>query len=155
VIRASVWAACLATTTVAAHAAGVVAVAMMAGDLPIDTGKPDQGFEGYRFVALNLCAHDTAKAHALLQQAGCLPCDITFVISTWQVGRDGVDKHPDVAGINARKSVQDPFYGLIRHVSRAQWSPAGSNWGHYQDAETEDLVARIDGEFDEAEPADE
>lgn len=130
--------------------------------------------------------YDPKKAHALLQEAGCLPCDVTFVISTsgsgqmqplpmnelvkaqleevgfrvkldvmdWnalgQVGRDGIDKHPDDAGINASKAVQDPFYGLIRHVSRAQWAPAGSNWGHYEDTETEAMVSAITGEFDVA-----
>jgi peptide/nickel transport system substrate-binding protein len=131
-----------------------------------------------------LYKYDLKKAHALLQEAGCLPCDVTFVISTsgsgqmqplpmnelikaqleeagfrvkfdvmdWnalgQVGRDGIDKHPDDAAINGSKAVQDPFYGLIRHVTRAQWAPVGSNWGHYQDAETEDLAARIYAEFD-------
>jgi ABC-type transport system substrate-binding protein len=127
---------------------------------------------------------DPEKAHALLEEAKCLPCDVTLVISTsgsgqmqplpmnelvkaqlevvgfrvkldvmdWnalgQVGRDGIDKHPDDAAINASRAVQDPFYGLIRHVSRAQWAPAGSNWGHYEDAQTEDLVSRITREFD-------
>ncbi len=127
---------------------------------------------------------DPKRAHALLEAAHCLPCDVKLVISTsgsgqmqplpmnelvksnleavgfrvtldvmdWnalgQVGRDGIDKHPDDAAINASKAVQDPFYALIRHVARAQWAPVGSNWGHYQDADTEALVARINAEFD-------
>ena len=37
-----------------ARAAGVLTVAMTAGDLPVDTGTPDQGFEGLRFVGYNL-----------------------------------------------------------------------------------------------------
>lgn len=37
-----------------AQAQGTLTVAMTAGDLPITTGTPDQGFEGYRFVGLNL-----------------------------------------------------------------------------------------------------
>src|SRR5271167_402174 len=40
-----------------AHAAGaesVLTVAMTAGDIPLTTGNPDQGFEGYRFVGYNL-----------------------------------------------------------------------------------------------------
>jgi peptide/nickel transport system substrate-binding protein len=37
-----------------AEAGGTVTVAMTAGDLPIDVGNPDQGFEGYRFVGYNL-----------------------------------------------------------------------------------------------------
>src|SRR6516165_5336040 len=37
-----------------AQAGGTVTVGMTAGDLPITTGNPDQGFEGYRFVGYNL-----------------------------------------------------------------------------------------------------
>ena len=37
-----------------AGAEGVLTVAMTAGDLPVDTGNPDQGFEGFRFVGWNL-----------------------------------------------------------------------------------------------------
>src|SRR5947208_11764506 len=38
----------------AARAAGTLTVGMTAGDLPVTTGNPDQGFEGYRFVGYNL-----------------------------------------------------------------------------------------------------
>ncbi len=38
----------------AASAQGVLKVGMTAADLPITTGNPDQGFEGYRFVGYNL-----------------------------------------------------------------------------------------------------
>ncbi len=37
-----------------ALAAGTLTVGMTAGDLPVTTGNPDQGFEGYRFVGYNL-----------------------------------------------------------------------------------------------------
>ena len=43
---------CLAPQPAAAE--GVLTVAMTAGDLPVTTGNPDQGFEGFRFVGLNL-----------------------------------------------------------------------------------------------------
>src|SRR5216684_1427560 len=33
---------------------GTVIVGMTAGDIPLTTGNPDQGFEGYRFVGFNL-----------------------------------------------------------------------------------------------------
>src|SRR5690242_19236536 len=36
------------------EAAGTLTVAMTAGDIPVTTGNPDQGFEGYRFVGYNL-----------------------------------------------------------------------------------------------------
>src|SRR3954449_7865248 len=38
----------------AAWAGGILTVGMTAGDLPVTTGNPDQGFEGYRFVGYNL-----------------------------------------------------------------------------------------------------
>src|SRR5258708_8217022 len=53
-IRTALLSIGLASVTVTAHAGGVVTVAMTAGEVPIDTGTPDQGFEGYRFVAFNL-----------------------------------------------------------------------------------------------------
>jgi hypothetical protein len=37
-----------------AFAGGSLTVAMTAGDIPVTTGNPDQGFEGYRFVGYNL-----------------------------------------------------------------------------------------------------
>ena len=39
---------------VAVQAGGVLTVGMTAGDIPVTTGNPDQGFEGYRFVGYNL-----------------------------------------------------------------------------------------------------
>ncbi|HVA15871.1 MAG TPA: ABC transporter substrate-binding protein [Stellaceae bacterium] len=39
---------------VGAHAESVLRIAMTAGDIPDWTGQPDQGFEGYRFVAFDL-----------------------------------------------------------------------------------------------------
>jgi len=43
----------LATSSVA-WAGGTLIVGMTAGDIPVTTGNPDQGFEGYRFVGYNL-----------------------------------------------------------------------------------------------------
>jgi len=43
----------LATSSVA-WASGTLIVGMTAGDIPVTTGNPDQGFEGYRFVGYNL-----------------------------------------------------------------------------------------------------
>ena len=40
--------------TGSACAGGTLTVAMTAGDIPVTTGNPDQGFEGYRFVGYNL-----------------------------------------------------------------------------------------------------
>src|SRR6516165_11845099 len=43
-----------ATPAGSAYAGGTLTVAMTAGDIPVTTGNPDQGFEGYRFVGYNL-----------------------------------------------------------------------------------------------------
>src|ERR1700761_6549958 len=43
-----------ALTAPVANAESVLRIAMTAGDIPDWTGEPDQGFEGYRFVAFNL-----------------------------------------------------------------------------------------------------
>lgn len=39
---------------VSARAESVLTVGMTAGDIPVTTGNPDQGFEGFRFVGYNL-----------------------------------------------------------------------------------------------------
>jgi peptide/nickel transport system substrate-binding protein len=47
--------ACAASLQIGhAQAQGVLKIGMTAADLPITTGNPDQGFEGYRFVGYNL-----------------------------------------------------------------------------------------------------
>lgn len=40
--------------SVPVQAAGTLVVGMTAGNIPVTTGNPDQGFEGYRFVGYNL-----------------------------------------------------------------------------------------------------
>ncbi|MGE0417853.1 MAG: ABC transporter substrate-binding protein [Acetobacteraceae bacterium] len=131
-----------------------------------------------------LYKHDVAKAKALLKEAGCLPCKVTFAISTsgsgqmqplpmnelvksnmeeagfevtlktmdWNalldIGRAGVDKFPEINGINISRQTQDPFNALVRHVWTGAWAPAGSNWGHYGTPEMDKLVTEIMAEFD-------
>ncbi len=77
---------------------------------------------------------------------------VTFDVMDWNalldVGRGGADKFPKIHGINISRAAQDPWYGLIRHVQRAQWAPAGANWGKYSDDITEDLIAKVGAEFD-------
>jgi ABC-type transport system substrate-binding protein len=129
--------------------------------------------------------YDPKKARALLQQAGCLPCKVTFGISTsgsgqmqplpmnelvkaqmeeagfqvtiqsmdWNalldVYRAGVDKYPDYDGLNFSRGLMDPVNAIIKLVGRAYWAPAGSNWGHYENPESEKLIGQIFEEFDD------
>jgi len=46
--------AAAAAVSPAGNAAGVLTVAMTAGDVAVTTGTPDQGFEGFRFVGWSL-----------------------------------------------------------------------------------------------------
>src|ERR1700722_12223133 len=46
--------AAMALGAVTARAESVLRIAMTVSDIPDWTGQPDQGFEGYRFVAFNL-----------------------------------------------------------------------------------------------------
>ena len=56
------------------HAESVLTVGMTAGDIPLTTGNPDQGFEGFRFVGYNLydalANWDLSCSRAVGYQAG-------------------------------------------------------------------------------------
>ena len=129
---------------------------------------------------------DLAKAKALLKEANCVPCKITFAISTSGSGqmqplpmneliksqleeagfqvtlqvmdwnallaltRAGVDTAPNVDGINVSRALMDPINGMTRFIQKAQWAPAGGNWGHFATDETEAMVATAFNEFDTA-----
>ena len=60
-----------------AQAQGVLTVAMTAVDILVTTGSPDQGFEGFRFVAPN--PHD-ALVKSQLDEAGF---DVTLQVMDW------------------------------------------------------------------------
>ena len=74
----------------AAQAGGTLVVGMTAGDLPITTGNPDQGFEGYRFVGYNL--YDSLILWDLSRTAADKATDIKPGLATeWHVD-EGNDK---------------------------------------------------------------
>jgi len=65
------------------------------------------------------------------------------------VGIKGREKYPQYSGINISRATQDPGYGLLRFVTKQQWSPAGGNWGWYVNQEIEDLTAEAMRTFDD------
>jgi peptide/nickel transport system substrate-binding protein len=77
---------------------------------------------------------------------------VTFKVMDWnsliEVGRSGVVKYPEIDGYNGSRALLDPMSALIKPVWKFHWSPAGANWGHFYDPETEDLVSQILNEFD-------
>src|SRR5437879_2010742 len=93
-VRAAVWlparamgaallAFAVATPPGSAEAVGTLTAGMTAGDLPVTTGNPDQGFEGYRFVGYNL--HDALVLWDL-SGAGDQAADIKPGLATeWHV----------------------------------------------------------------------
>ncbi len=125
---------------------------------------------------------DLPKAKALLKEAGCVPCKVTFAISTSGSGQmqplpmneliksqleeagfqvtlqvmdwnallamSRVPPPPGVDANNVSRSIQDPIAGITRFTQKAQWSPNGSNWGHYYTPEMEGLITAAFNEFD-------
>ena len=121
----------------------------------------------------------------MLKEANCLPCKVTFGISTsgsgqmqplpmnelvkaqleeagfevslqaidWNtlldIYRGGVDKNPNYDGLNFSRGLLDPVNAIIKLAGKAYWAPAGSNWGHYENPESERLISEIFSEFDE------
>jgi ABC-type transport system substrate-binding protein len=84
--RHALWlfAAALLLGAADARAGGTLIVGMTAGDLPITTGNPDQGFEGYRFVGYNL--YDSLVLWDLSAKGADKAADIKPGLATeWQV----------------------------------------------------------------------
>src|SRR5258708_39757344 len=54
ILRAGTVALGLANVSVPAGAESVLTIGMTAGDIPLTTGNPDQGFERFPFVGFNL-----------------------------------------------------------------------------------------------------
>ena len=97
-------AAPIAMTAVGPAAAqGVLTVAMTAGDMPVTTGNPDQGFEGFRFVGYNL--YDALSTWDLSKRDK--PSDIKPGLATELAGRSGqpqpLDLQPAPRGEMARR----------------------------------------------------
>lgn len=72
------------------------------------------------------------------------------MINLWRAG--ATDPASEGAhSINFTYFIQDPFTGLIRHLSCDLIAPNGTNWGHYCDPDMEALLAKIRSSFDPAE----
>jgi len=58
-------------------------------------------------------------------------------------------QEPEYDGLNFSRGLLDPVNAIIKLVGRAYWAPAGSNWGHYENAQSEALINDFFNEFDE------
>jgi len=80
--------------------------------------------------------------------------DVEFVVVEWNqminLWRAGATD-PGCQGaesINFSYFIQDPFTGLIRHLSSKLIAPNGTNWGHYTDPDMDALFDEIRTTFD-------
>ncbi|MBU1835442.1 MAG: ABC transporter substrate-binding protein [Alphaproteobacteria bacterium] len=69
------------------------------------------------------------------------------MINIWRAGAAD-DSSQGAQSINFTYFIQDPFTGLIRHLSCDLIAPNGTNWGHYCDPEMEELIKQIRTTFD-------
>ncbi|WP_424177113.1 ABC transporter substrate-binding protein [Yoonia sp. TsM2_T14_4] len=90
----------------------------------------------------------------LQQNLAQVGIDVEFVVVEWNqminLWRAGAED-PSVEGamsINFTYFIQDPFTGLIRHLSCDLIAPNGTNWGHYCDPEMQGLFDQIKNTFD-------
>ncbi|WP_245293328.1 ABC transporter substrate-binding protein [Mongoliimonas terrestris] len=88
------------------------------------------------------------------QNLAAVGIDVTFEVVEWNtminIWRAGA-KSENALGtqsINFSYFIQDPFTGLIRHLSCDLIAPNGTNWGHYCDPEMDALFKEIRGTFD-------
>jgi peptide/nickel transport system substrate-binding protein len=65
-----------------------------------------------------------------------------------EIARGGVDKFPDIDGLNGSRAVLDPEAAILRTASKKFWTPNGSNWGHFYTPETEALIEQAFSTFD-------
>ncbi|MDP2355700.1 MAG: ABC transporter substrate-binding protein [Beijerinckiaceae bacterium] len=72
------------------------------------------------------------------------------LINIWRAGANHNSSRV-ATGMNYSYFIQDPFTGFIRHLQCDLQPPAGTNWGHYCDAEMDKLFNAIRNTFDAAE----
>ncbi|WP_035025257.1 ABC transporter substrate-binding protein [Gemmobacter nectariphilus] len=83
--------------------------------------------------------------------------DVEFVVVEWNtminIWRAGAasESSQGAHSINFTYFIQDPFTGLIRHLSCDLIAPNGTNWGHYCDPEMEENFKAIRTTFDPVE----
>ncbi|MCR4267599.1 ABC transporter substrate-binding protein [Nitratireductor sp. ZSWI3] len=69
------------------------------------------------------------------------------MINIWRAGAES-ENALGTQSINFSYFIQDPFTGLIRHLSCDLIAPNGTNWGHYCDPEMDALFKEIRNTFD-------
>ncbi|MFD1344736.1 ABC transporter substrate-binding protein [Litorisediminicola beolgyonensis] len=80
--------------------------------------------------------------------------DVEFVVVEWNtminIWRAGAadESSQGAHSINFTYFIQDPFTGLIRHLSCDLIAPNGTNWGHYCDEDMQALFDKIKTTFD-------
>lgn len=80
---------------------------------------------------------------------------VTLDVMDWNklldVAIKGRPTYPEYDGVNVSRATQDPFSGLFRFMMSSQFGPTGSNFGHYQSEEADEIVSQIYTTFDPVE----
>src|SRR5690349_14992589 len=67
------------------------------------------------------------------------------------VSRAGIDKLPEYDGLTFSRGLLGPVKATISLVGKSDWSPRGTNWGHFETPEPETLIEQIFNQSDEEE----
>ena len=76
--------------------------------------------------------------------------DWNTMINIWRAGARH-ESNRNATAMNYSYFIQDPFTGVIRHLQCNLAPPAGTNYGHYCDAEMDKLFDAVRNTFDAAE----
>jgi peptide/nickel transport system substrate-binding protein len=81
-----------------------------------------------------------------------VPVELEVLYTCWRQGAAGeLARRNGATANNVAYVTSDPLYALIRFFHSNQVSPAGVNWSHYKDAETDGLIDAALSSFDTAE----
>jgi len=80
---------------------------------------------------------------------------VKFEVLDWNTVLDafikGWQKYPTFDALNFSSGAIDPLSGVIKTYATTYRSPAGPNWGWYENTEVDELAAKTLNSFDEAE----
>jgi ABC-type transport system substrate-binding protein len=75
--------------------------------------------------------------------------DFTTLTNRWRAGAKA-DQNAGISALNYSYAIVDPFNALVRFIKSDLHAPNGVNWGYYEDADMDALVAKAQNTFEPA-----